>query len=79
MACWGLGGSGSQEWSSSHFLDSEHVESDSVTAHHQQRKEAGDGRGIQWRVRITNGWRQTKALWEPAGGSKHGWQKGEKS
>lgn len=74
-----LRGLGSQERRSSSFPGGEHMQSECMIAHHQWRREAGDGNGARWRIRITDGRGKSEALWEPTGGSKHAWHKGEKS
>lgn len=79
MECMALRGLGSQGRSSSSFPGGEHVQSKYMIAHHQLRQEAGDGNGVQWRIRITDGREKNEALWEPTGGSKHAWHRGEKS
>lgn len=77
-SAWALRGLGSQERSSSSFPGGEHVPSKYMVAHHQRRKEAVDGNGVQQRIRITDGREKNGAVWEPADGSKHGWHSGER-
>ena len=72
MDCMGLRESGSQERSSPPS-SVRACAAKYMIAHHQRRKEAGEGTGVPGRLRITDDRGKGEALWEPPSGGQQLW------